>query len=36
MKRVISFLLCICFMFGMCPINTMANDVQTKYLQISV
>lgn len=36
MKKVISFLLCICFMLGMCPINAMANDVQTKYLQVSV
>lgn len=36
MKRVISFLLCICFLVGMCPVNVAANEVQTKYLQISV
>lgn len=36
MKKVISFLLCICFMIGMCPVNVAANEVQMKYLQISV
>lgn len=36
MKKVISFLLCICFMFGICPVNVVANEVQTKYLQVSV
>lgn len=36
MKKVISFLLCICFMVGICPVNVAANEVQTKYLQVSV
>lgn len=36
MKKIISFLLCICFMVGMCPVNVAANEVQMKYLQISV
>ena len=36
MKKVISFLLCVCFMFGLYPVNVAANEVQTKYLQVSV
>lgn len=36
MKKVISFLLCICFMVGICPVNVAANEVQTKYLKVSL
>lgn len=36
MKKIISFLLCICLIAGMCPVNVEANEIQIKYLPISI
>lgn len=36
MKKIIVFLLTICFIGELCTVNVSANNVQTKYLQISV
>lgn len=36
MRRIISLLLSICVLLGLCPVKVMANDLQTKYLKVSV
>lgn len=36
MKRIISFLLGVCLVLGLFPVTVKADDVQTKYLKVSV
>ena len=36
MKRIISLLICVCIIIGICPTNVTASEVHKKYFQVSV